>query len=69
MKVNKAGLAYLDLKDKNGLDILEDATILYKGDKRKIIFEAGRFRLSPEKYGESLTDSDNIEVICSPRLD
>ena len=53
-----------DVYDKNGKEIKLGEVVKYEGKERVVVFRAGSFRLSPDVYGESITHSDKIEVLC-----
>ena len=57
------GFLETGLKDNLNQDIYVNSLIDYKGKTRIVEFKDGRFYMSPERYGESLTDYSNIKVV------
>ena len=55
---------YTGLRDKNNKKIFEGDTIRYRDETiSTVVFNLGRFELSPERYDEYLTLSEHVEII------
>jgi len=60
------GYLHTGFTDKDDYPLYAQDTVLYNDSEYTIVLDNGRFRLDPDKYGQSLSDRDRITLVSRP---